>query len=258
MREAVAGSGRHGSHLVVVLVYPDLLGLYGDRGNALTLLHRARARGISARIHSVAAGEPIPDSGDIYLVGGGEDAPMLLAGTLLLEQPGLGRALSAGRPCLAVCAGFQLLSQSYAGPDGTVHQGLGVLDVTCGRLPSQRAVGEVVLRPTIAEWGPVNGFENHRGDARLGPGVRPLGTVLAGVGNGHDGVEGALAGSVVATYLHGPVLVRNPDIADHLIAAAVGGPLAPLREIEVDRLRRERLGASLGARIRRRTRPRSA
>jgi len=254
MTRQPGGSG----DLTIVLVYPDLLGLYGDRGNALTLAHRARARGIGARVLPVAAGEPVPSDGDIYLVGGGEDAPMLLAGSLLAGQAGLRTALEAGRPCLAVCAGFQLLSESYAGPDDQIHAGLGLLDATCRRLDGNRAVGEVVLRPTIDTWGSVNGFENHRGDARLGAGVRPLGTVLTGVGNGHDHVEGALTASIVATYLHGPVLVRNPDIADHLIGIAVGGPLAPLDEAEVNRLRRERLTSALSSRIRRLARPRSA
>ncbi len=250
------------TELTVVLVYPDLLGLYGDRGNALALVHRARARGIAARVHPVSAGDAIPAGGDIYLVGGGEDAPMLLAGELLTQQSGFREAMDAGRPCLAVCAGFQLLSESYAGPDGAIHSGLGLIDAVCGRLDGRRAVGEVVLEPTIDAWGTINGFENHRGDARLGEDARPLGTVIAGVGNGHDGHEGALTDTIVATYLHGPVLVRNPDIADHLLAAAAGGDLPPLDEAEVSRLRRERLASALGSRIRRlrpaRPDPRSA
>lgn len=232
------------STLDIVLIYPELLGLYGDRGNALTLRHRAQARGIDARVVEVDAGKPVPTTGDVYLLGGGEDAPMLLAGRLLAGQPGITDVLSGARPCLAVCAGFQLLSQQYAGPDGRTHRGLGVLDVTCGRLEGPRAVGEVRLLATRAGWGTLTGFENHQGDARLGAGVRPLGIVEAGIGNRHDQVEGAMAHGVVATYLHGPVLARNPQLADHLLTRAIGAELEPLIEPEVDRLRRERLAAT--------------
>lgn len=236
-------SSTRDSALAVVLIYPELLGLYGDRGNALVALHRARARDIDAQLVPVAAGETVPESGDLYLIGGGEDAPMLLAGQLLSEQPGLGRALEAGRSCLAVCAGFQLLSRTYAGPDNVSRAGLGVLDVECSRLPGRRAVGEVLCEPVGRDWGLLTGFENHQGDAVLGPGVTPLGRVVRGVGNGHDQQEGAVSGAVIATYLHGPVLARNPALADHLLAGAMGvDRLAPLEEPAVERLRRERTG----------------
>jgi CobQ-like glutamine amidotransferase family enzyme len=229
------------SALSLALVYPELLGLYGDRGNALTLAHRARARGIDVELVTVAAGEPVPGGADVYLLGGGEDASMVLAGELLADQRALVGALGSGRTCLAVCAGFQLLSERYAGPDGVQRPGLGVLDVRCGRLPGRRAVGEVLSQPLHHEWGVLTGFENHQGDAVLGADVAPLGRVRRGVGNGHDGQEGAVAGGIIATYLHGPVLARNPDLADHLLARALGVErLAPLDEPAVERLRRER------------------
>lgn len=240
------------STLSVVLVYPELLGLYGDRGNALTVMHRAHARGIDATLVRVDAGTAVPENGDVYLIGGGEDAPMLLAGELLTHQPTLARALERGASCLAVCAGFQLLSEEYAGPDGVRHKGLGVLDVRCARLTGKRAVGEVLCEPVGHPWGLITGFENHQGDAVLGPAVAPLGRVLHGVGNGHDQQEGAVSAGVIATYLHGPVLPRNPEIADHLIARAVGvDSLPPLVEPEVERLRRERIRAHRGRRGRR-------
>jgi CobQ-like glutamine amidotransferase family enzyme len=230
------------SELTIVLLYPELLGLYGDRGNALALLHRARARDLPARLEPVEAGQPVPASGDVYLLGGGEDGAMLLAGELLAGQATLTRVLESGVTCLAVCAGFQLLSGEYVGPDGVVRPGLGVLDVQCGRLPDRRAIGEVVCEPAGQPWGMITGFENHLGDARLGPGATPLGRVVRGVGNGHDKVEGACAHGIVATYLHGPLLARNPDIADHLLARALGvDALAPLDEPEVTRLRTDRL-----------------
>src|SRR5690348_14535597 len=130
----------------VVLVHPELLGLYGDRGNALALRHRARARDLDVRLVEVVAGEPVPVSADLYLVGGGEDASMVLSHRLLVEDGGLQRALENGAACLAVCAGLQMLSQEFTGPDGAVRRGLGILDVRCPRLTGARAVGEVVVR----------------------------------------------------------------------------------------------------------------
>ena len=140
---------------------------------------------------------------------------------------------------MGVCAGFQLMSEVFCGPDGKPRPGLGLLDVRCGRLTGERAVGEVVT--TAADPGlPMLGFENHQGDAVLGSDARPLATVWVGVGNGHDRHEGAVQGNVVGTYLHGPVLVRNPHFADELIERAVGSPLAPVVDEAVDRLRKER------------------
>jgi lipid II isoglutaminyl synthase (glutamine-hydrolysing) len=242
------------SALSVVLVYPELLGLYGDRGNALTLLHAARARRMEATLLVVEPGAAVPEYGDVYVIGGGEDAPMLLAGELLLGQPALVRALERGTSCLAVCAGFQLLAEEYTGPDGVRRRGLGALDVRCGRLDRARAVGEVLCDPLVHEWGPITGFENHQGDAVLGAGATPVGRVLRGTGNGHDGYEGALSGGVVATFLHGPVLARNPRLVDHLLATAVGAEgLPPLNEPAVERLRRERIRAHRWRRLRRPT-----
>jgi CobQ-like glutamine amidotransferase family enzyme len=230
----------------VVVVYPQLLGLYGDRGNALALKHRAAVRGIGVRIIEVQPGEPVPSVADMYLLGGGEDASMLAASDLLRRERGLVAALRRGAPCLAVCAGLQLLACEFDGPDGLSRTGLGVLDVRCSRLTGPRAVGEVVAEPLRLVGEPLSGYENHQGDAVLGPAAEPLGLVRHGVGNGHGRLEGAVQGALVATYLHGPVLVRNPGLADHLLAAAVGAPLRAWSDPSVDRLRRERLHAAEG------------
>ena len=233
----------------VVVVYPQLLGLYGDRGNAVALRHRAEGRGIATSIVEVEAGETIPEHGDLYLVGGGEDRTMAAAAGLLAGQPGLGRAIEHGAACLAVCAGFQLLSREYVLPGGGSRPGLGLLDVACGRLTGARAVGEVVARSAI-DGSAVLGFENHQGDAVLGPLADPLGTVEVGTGNGHDRLEGARQGRVIGTYLHGPVLVRNPALADALLTTVVGHDLEPLVDPRIERLRRERLRSSQGLRAR--------
>ncbi|WP_221176878.1 type 1 glutamine amidotransferase [Nocardioides pocheonensis] len=234
----------------IVVVYPRLLGLYGDRGNGIAVQHRAEARGIPTSLVEVEPGDPIPEQGDLYLVGGGEDRSMTAAARLLDAQAGLRRAVEAGAGCLAVCAGLQLLAREYVGHDGSVRPGLGLLDVTCGRLPGPRAVGEVVARSEI-DGSALLGFENHQGDAVLGPLARPLGVVAVGRGNGHDRLEGARQGRVIGTYLHGPVLVRNPALADWLLAQAVGHDLAPLADARVERLRRERLRAAPTLRARR-------
>lgn len=232
---------RGDGEVVIALVYPRLLGTYGDNGNALVLQRRLQWRGIRARIHPVDVGDTIPEQCDLYVLGGAEDGAGRTAAGLLAEQPGLRRAVDAGRPLLAVCAGFQLLGHEVA--TGTEHyQGAGLLDVATGPMPT-RAIGEVLASP-VGAWSaePLTGFENHRGATTLGPSARPLATVLRGVGNGPgDPVEGAVQGNIVATYLHGPVLARNPALADFLLGWAVGGELGPLAIEAVAQLRSERM-----------------
>lgn len=239
--------------LSIVLVYPELLGTYGDRGNALALVQRARGRGLPVSVTEVALGGPVPRSGDIYLIGGGEDAAQLLAGQSLRADKNLAGALGDGAACLAVCAGFQLLSLSFSARDGRTVPGLEVLDVSCGRLVGARAVGEVVADPVGIPGLPVlTSYENHQGTASLGPQARPLGRLLRGSGNG-DGVnEGAVQANIVGTYMHGPVLVRNPALADHLLEQSTGA-LAPLHDEDVERLRQERLREALRHRQHRRS-----
>ena len=228
--------------LTIVSVYPDLLGTYGDRGNVLALVHRARGRGLDVHVVEVSPEQPLPRHGDLYALGGGEDSAQMLAARSLLDDDGAADVLSS-HPTLAVCAGLQLLSKLFLDGQGHPHEGLGLLDVTCERLET-RAVGEVVTEPVgpAAEAGvpTLTGYENHRGTAVVGPEALPLGQVVSGVGNGHQGTEGAQQGSVVATYLHGPVLVRNPALADLLLTRAAG-PLPPYDDPDVERLRAERL-----------------
>lgn len=229
-------------HLRVVTVYPELLGTYGDGGNAVVLAARARRRGIPSEVVAVSAATALPADGDIYCLGGGEDTNQALAATLLAADGGLARAVDRGAVVFGVCAGLQLLGHTFADRDGAVRAGLGLLDIDCARL-AERAVGEVVVTATGIVGLPVlTGFENHRGNAVLRPGARALGEVLVGTGNG-NGSEGVVRDTVVATYLHGPVLARNPALADHLIATVLGD-LAPLQDTLVDRLRAERLSSS--------------
>ncbi len=157
--------------------------------------------------------DPLPRAGDIYLIGGGEDAAMLLAWEHLMSTTRLEDAVHAGAACFGVCAGFQLLSQDFTGPDGRLRNGLGLLDAHCGRIDGPRAVGEVLGE---SDHGVLTGFENHQGDAHLGPAARPLARLVRGVGNGDGLTEGATQGRVIGSYLHGPALVRNDGLADHL------------------------------------------
>ena len=224
--------------LTVVHVYPELLGTYGDRGNVLALRHRAEGRGLPCRVVSVGPDETLPRHGDVYVVGGGEDAAQLLAARTLRDDPHAADVL-ASHPTLAVCAGLQLLAHGFEDAQGRTHAGLGILDVTCSRLP-ERAVGEVVTDPVGLDLPTLTGYENHGGTAELRGDAKPLGTLVSGVGNGDAASEGVQQGQVVATYLHGPVLVRNPALADLLLIRAAG-PLPAYEDPEVEQLRAERL-----------------
>jgi CobQ-like glutamine amidotransferase family enzyme len=234
------------SHVRIGLVYPELLGTYGDRGNAVVLVERCRRRGIAAELVEVAADEPLPDSLDLYLFGGGEDDPQSLASERMRASAGaLARAQAGGAVVFAVCAGFQLIGASYETGHGEMLDGLGLVDMrTVGAAP--RLIGEVVVHPEGSTGlPPVTGFENHSGRTTLGPGVRPLGTVSVGGGNGVGGVDGVLAERLLGTYLHGPVLPRNPALADFLLRWIVGGDaIGPIDDHLTDALYRERLAAA--------------
>jgi lipid II isoglutaminyl synthase (glutamine-hydrolysing) len=234
--------------LRLVWVYPDLLSTYGDRGNVLVLERRARLRGLPAEIIEVNSDQPVPRDGDIYLMGGGEDLPQTLAARRLLADGGLHAAAGNGAAVFAVCAGYQMLGTEFGGADDVPVQGLGLLDIRSGR-GERRAVGEIVadVDPEL-NVGKLTGFENHQGVTRFGPNARPLARTSLGTGNG-DGTEGAYAGRVLGTYLHGPALVRNPGLADLLLQWAAGPlpPLPPQAEELSNRLREERLAAVAGA-----------
>ncbi|HEV3227406.1 MAG TPA: hypothetical protein VGZ52_11245 [Acidimicrobiales bacterium] len=231
----------------IALVFPELLGTYGDGGNATVLSQRLRWRGIDAEVVRVGIGDALPASCDVYVLGGGEDSPQTLAAARLAEQ-GIERAVGQGAVVLAVCAGLQLLGVSFTGADGSPQPGLGLVDVTTTPR-GQRQIGELVVEPTAFDLPMLTGFENHGGITTLGPGVQSLGRVVAGYGNGIGGVEGVVHEKVVGTYLHGPVLARNPALAD-VILQWVTGPLEPLDDAVVERLRSDRLRAALGRRAR--------
>jgi lipid II isoglutaminyl synthase (glutamine-hydrolysing) len=225
------------------LVLPDVMGTYGDGGNAVVLRQRLRLRDIAAEIVEITLDDPVPESLDLYTLGGAEDYAQRLATRHLLRYPGLQRAAARGAPVLAICAAVQVLGHWYETSSGERVDGVGMLDATTSP-QTGRTIGELVSKPLLAGLTQqLTGFENHRGGTVLGPAASPLGAVVKGAGNRvGDGVDGVIQGSVVATYLHGPCLARNPELADLLLSKVVG-ELAPLELPEVDLLRRERLGA---------------
>src|SRR6202047_2281810 len=220
------------------LVLPDVMGTYGDGGNAVVLRQRLLLRGIDASIVEITLSDPVPASLDIYTLGGAEDYAQRLATKHLLRYPGLQQAVSPGAPVLAICAAIQVLGHWYETSAGERVDGVGVLDLTTPPQPA-RTIGELVTAPLLdGLTAPLTGFENHRGGTILGDAAAPLGTVKKGAGNrAGDGIDGAGQGSVFATYMHGPCLARNPEFADLLLGKVVG-ELAPLNLPEVELLRR--------------------
>ncbi|MBU6216183.1 MAG: glutamine amidotransferase [Acidobacteria bacterium] len=232
-----------GSTVRVGLVYPELLGTYGDRGNAVVLVDRLRWRGLDAELVEVAVRTPLPEQVDMLVIGGGEDAAQLAALDELRPQvERLRHAVEREMPILAVCAGFQLLGStiSLAGRRDPV-EGLGLYEGHTAPTGS-RWVGEALLDVGLEGVGPVSGFENHGASTTLGPGEQPLGRIRRPAGE--DRTDGVVHGSLVGTYLHGPVLARNPALADHLLARVVG-ELGPIDDDLAAHLHRARLD-SLG------------
>ena len=221
-------------------LYPRLLSVAGDRGNLFALTRRCAWRGIESSVTEADVGVT-PDFAqfDLILFHGGQDREMRVAAQDLATKAGPFReAIEAGAVVLAVCAGYQLLGRYYAPVDGRPIPGLGILDaVTEGA--RTRFMGHAAVACDLEPGGQrqIVGFENHSGRTYLGGGAEPLGRVIAGAGNnGKDGTEGARYREVYATYLHGPVLPKNPWLTDHLLSRALAhryqdvGPLAPLAD----------------------------
>lgn len=205
----------------ITMIYPELLGTYGDAGNGLVLYQRAVRRGLSASLVTVGPGDEVPAS-EIYLLGGGEDGPQRLA-TDLLKASSFGAHVLEGSLVVAVCAGLQILGRTFSVEGDDEYAGLGLVDVVTRR-GAQRSVGELVA--DVAGRSMV-GFENHGGVTTLGDGVSPFGRVR--VGRGNDGeVDGFRTKNIWATYAHGPVLAMNPWLADQVLEQVSGEKMAPL------------------------------
>lgn len=218
--------------LRVVVLFPDLLGTYGDSGNAEVLATRAAARGIDIDVRDVTIGTTIP-SADLYLLGGGEDGPQRLACDLLADG-GLQERFDEGAHIFAVCAGLQILGTSFSIEGDDSYVGLGMVDATTTR-GVKRSVGDLA---TSVDGRTLVGFENHGGVTVLAEGLAPFGEVV--VGRGNDGVvDGFRAPRIIATYAHGPVLAQNPWLADEILSDVTGSPLASWPSV-ADRLYEQR------------------
>ena len=222
--------------LRIVHLYPDLLSTYGDRGNVICLAQRAAWRDIDATVDTVTRGQDLPPDADVIFIGGGQDRCQQLAAPDLLDKaPAIAEAAANGTVVFAVCGGYQLLGTSYKTADEDVP-GLGLLDLWT-RAGTDRFIGNASARARVgSSGGLLVGFENHAGRTYLGPRAAPLGRITNGRGNnGEDGTEGAVQGTVIGTYLHGPVLARNAWLADALLNLALarsgGGPVGPLNDV---------------------------
>jgi lipid II isoglutaminyl synthase (glutamine-hydrolysing) len=204
-------------------LFPEYLNIYADRGNIAVLARRAALRGHELEVDGVSVGDGLrPGDHDLLYVGGGQDREQaLIAADLAGKGDPIRAAVEGGAALLAVCGGYQLLGRGYHERSGVVLPGVGLFahETVAGE---RRMIGDVLLD---CEWNgrTIAGFENHAGRTRLDPGAEPLGRVVAGFGNdGESGYEGCRVGRAVGTYLHGPLLPRNPWLADWLLAQALG------------------------------------
>ena len=219
--------------LRIVHLFPELLNLYGDSGNILVLRKRLEWRGLVADVAEVHVGErPSFADADIVFIGGGSDREQrIVCESLLAERAELSSFVEDGGVLAAVCGGYQLLGHSYLMGDEKI-EGLSLVDLYTDR-GEPRLIGNVVVESRICDH-PIVGYENHGGRTHLGEGVEPLGRVTYGHGNdGVTGQEGCLYKNVLGTYVHGPLLPKNPGVADYLLSRALerrygNGELEPL------------------------------
>ena len=218
------------SQIKIVRIHNELLGTYGDQGNAEVLEFRAKFHGITANIVDVTYNDDLPTNGDIYLLGGAEDAAQLLSLEALQRGDNLSilhMAIERGAVILAVCAGFQIIGNRFVA-NGQEVDGLGLLDVTS--VPGdKRFVGDIKTTSSVLGF-ELTGFENHMGRTILGPTAQAFGKVITGHGNGDSKYDGAVDGNIFGTYMHGPILARNPEFADLLLTRATGRKYAQITD----------------------------
>ena len=213
------------SELRLLALYPDQMNIYADRGNVLFLQHRCEWRGIGFSYASAGTGERFdPEAHDLIYIGGGQDRDqrMVAADLVATKREAIEAAIAGGVAGLAVCGGYQLLGSSYELGEERI-EGLGVAALHTVREPGPRLIGNVSIEVDLGS-GPrvLAGFENHGGRTYIDSGGQALGLVLHGHGNkGGDGLEGIVRGSLIGTYLHGPLLPKNAWLADELIARAI-------------------------------------
>ena len=229
--------------VVVAHLYPEYLNIYADRGNLAVLTGRAQRRGIDLDVREIGLGDATPADADLFYIGGGQDREQaLIAPDLAGRGTALSEAVAGSAVVLAVCGGYQLLGRYYRDRSGSEQPGAGVLPLhtVAGDV---RLIGDVLIECELdpGERWTVVGFENHAGRTILDEGALPLGRVVAGFGNdGRSGFEGCRLGNAIGTYLHGPLLPRNPRLADWLLARAVEHRTGELPDVRAASRRVER------------------
>ena len=230
--------------LRIAHLFPDLLNLYGDGGNVKCLAKRAEWRGIPVDVMTVNHGESIDLSAvDIVFLGGGPDREQQLASEQLIRmRDDLAAYVESDGVLLAICGGYQILGSEWLLGEESV-EGLGLVDMVTKRAngSADRLIDNIVLDSPLATR-PVVGYENHAGRTYLGSGLEPFGTVVSSTGHGNnesDRSDGVLYRNVLGTYLHGPLLGKNPELSDHLLtlalevkAARFGSAAVPLEPLD--------------------------
>ena len=233
--------------LRIAFLYPELMNIYGDRGNILALQRRAQWRGIGVQVDKVTVGDRIdPDYYDFYFFGGGQDKQQVAVSQDLQGEKAdaLKEAVERGAVILSVCGGYQLLGKYYRPFDGDDLPGIGLFDAHT-EAGNTRYIGNVLIECALPGVGEIVAFENHSGCTFLGPGCSPLGKSRIGGGNnGKDGTEGAIYKTAYGCYLHGSLLPKNPRLADHLLQQALARrhgdmALAPLDDRQEARAHRD-------------------
>lgn len=239
-------------------LYPEAMDLYGDGGNVIALKRRCEWRGVAVEVVDVRVGQPAElRDVDLLVMGGGQDSAQAhVAEDLACRGPVIRDLIAEGASALAICGGFQLFGLSYTTSAGKAIDGIGVFDARTEANP-ERLVGNVAVEARLQRWGAAHpyaplqlvGFENHAGRTYLGDGAAPFASVISGGGNIGDGTsEGAVYRNAIGTYLHGPLLPKNPALADHLIACALahrsGSPENLSRLDDIIEMRAHRMAAS--------------
>ncbi len=222
------------ANLIKILqLYPQELNVYGDNGNLLVLQKRLQWRGFRVKIIKHEVGDKLTTKPDIILSGGGQDSNQdKIKADLLAIAPKLKEWVNAGTPTLLICGSYQLFGQYYQTGDGQKIAGTGILDLytIAGK---KRLIGNTII--DSKKFGQIVAYENHSGLTYLGPKLKPLGQIIKGAGNNNrDGLEGVFYKNLIGTYAHGPILAKNPQIADFLIKAALKNRKLPTKLTKLD------------------------
>lgn len=217
----------------ILHLYPKEMNLYGDHGNVLALVRRCEWRGIDTRVISYEPGDEIPEDVDIIFGGGGQDSGQSkIEDDLRKIAPKLKEMIDGGTPALVICGVYQLFGKYFHTHEDKMIDGIDVMDLYTEAGPA-RLIGNITIESP--DFGEVVGYENHSGLTYIGDKSAAFGKVVVGAGNNSsDGTEGMVYKNCIGTYLHGPILPKNPKVADWIIAKALerktGAPadLAPL------------------------------